>query len=121
MDDRRLLGDWGEAAAADWLYRRGYRLVERGFRCRWGEIDLIALAPDGVLCFVEVKTRSTSRFAQAREAVTPAKQHRLRASAALYLAQSRLDCPCRFDVAEVYPARKGRPGTPEIRYIINAF
>ena len=71
--------------------------------------------PAGTLCFVEVKTRTSSGFAQAREAVTPAKQRKLRAAASLYLAERRLDCRCRFDVAEVYWTSR------RINYIINAF
>lgn len=121
MDERKMRGDRGEEAVAVWLRRRGYQLLERQFRCRYGEIDLIARAGDGTVCFVEVKTRADSRFAQAREAVTPAKQRRLRTAAALYLASRGGDCPCRFDVAEVYPGAQGNWETPEISYITNAF
>lgn len=114
MDERQVLGARGEAAVAAALERRGYQVLERQYRCRWGEIDLIARSPDGVVCFVEVKTRSSAAFAQAREAVTAAKQRRLRAAAGCYLAEQVLDDePCRFDVAEVYGQR--------INYIISAF
>lgn len=121
MDERRRWGNQGEDAAADWLRRRQYRVLERQFRCRFGEIDLIAVSPEGILCFVEVKSRSGRGFAQAREAVTAAKQRRLRAAAGYYLSQKQLDCLCRFDVAEVYPGPGGGCLTPEIHYIINAF
>ena len=57
---------------------------------------------------MEVKTRSPQAIAPPRAAVTPAKQRRLRDAAAWYLAQTGEDCPCRFDVAEVYPAGPGR-------------
>lgn len=114
-DERRQLGDCGEAAVARAMARRGYAVLDRQYRCRWGEIDIVARDPAGTLCFVEVKTRTSSGFAQAREAVTPAKQRKLRAAASLYLAERRLDCRCRFDVAEVYWTSR------RINYIINAF
>ncbi len=119
MDERRRKGDLGETAVAQWLEERGFRVLERQFRCRFGEIDLIAWSPEGVLCFVEVKTRRSAAFAAPREAVTPAKQRRLRTTASLYLAGRQWDCPCRFDVAEVCPSGDRR--TPEINYIISAF
>ena len=80
MDERGALGERGEAAVAAALERRGFRVLERRYRCRWGEIDLIVRSPEGVLCFVEVKTRSPGAIAAARESVTPAKQRRLRAA-----------------------------------------
>ena len=121
MDERKLRGDRGEAAVADYLRRRRYRLLESQFRCRFGEIDLIARSPEGVLCFVEVKTRSAKVFSRAMEAVTPAKQQKLRTTAQLYLARTGLDCPGRFDVAEVYPGEDGLWDRPEINYITDAF
>ena len=69
MDERKERGDRGEAAVADWLQARGCCLLERQFRCRYGEIDLIVRDREGTVCFIEVKTRSSSRFAQAREFV----------------------------------------------------
>ena len=99
MDERKERGDRGEAAVADWLQARGCCLLERQFRCRYGEIDLIARDREGTVCFIEVKTRSSSRFAQAREGLGEAA--------------------CRFDVAEVYP--DGGWDRPRINYIISAF
>ena len=119
MDERKRRGDRGEAAVAAALERRGYAIAARQYRCRWGEIDLIARSPEGVLCFVEVKTRSPRAIAAPREAVTPAKQRRLRDAASWYLVQTGLDCPCRFDVAEVFPADAG--GRRQINYITSAF
>ena len=68
---------------------------------------------------MEVKTRTNVAMALPREYVTPQKQHKLRATAMLYLAERRLDCPTRFDVAEVY-AEHGFD-TARIEYIKNAF
>lgn len=120
MDERKKRGDRGEDAVAGYLRERGYCLLDRQFRCRYGEIDLIARAEDGTVCFVEVKARADSRFAQAREAVNAAKQRRLRTAALVYLAGRDGDCPCRFDVAEVYPGPGGW-ADPVINYIMDAF
>jgi len=119
MNERKKRGDWGERAVAEEIQRRGGVILERQYRCRWGEIDLIARSAEGILCFVEVKTRSPKAIAAPREAVTPAKQRKLRDAAGWYLAQTGLDCPCRFDVAEVYPPDQG--ARREIHYIISAF
>lgn len=96
-------GRAGEEKAARYLRRRGWRIAARNFRTRWGEIDLVA-EKGGVRAFVEVKTRADSRFAEAREAVTPAKQRRLIASAEAYLAAHPGELQPRFDVIEVYGA-----------------
>lgn len=117
MDERRRRGDRGEAAVAAALERRGYRILERQYRCRWGEIDLVAWDPAGVLCFVEVKTRGPDPLAPGREAVTPAKRRRVRRAASVFLAERELDCPCRFDVAEVRAGERDW----RIHYMISAF
>ena len=114
----RAEGTWGEALAAEYLQKHGYKLAAHGYQCRFGEIDLIAWDGD-TLCFVEVKTRTNVAMALPREYVTPQKQHKLRATAMLYLAERRLDCPTRFDVVEVY-AEHGFD-TARIEYIKNAF
>ena len=122
MDERKRRGNRGEAAVAEALERRGYRVLERQFRCRWGEIDLIAWAPEGVLCFVEVKSRTGARFVAPREAVTAAKQRKLRNAASWYLAQTgREEPPCRFDVAEVFPSARFGWDKPNLNYITSAF
>ena len=116
----RAEGTWGEAEVANYLRRRGYTLLAHGFHCRFGEIDLIA-RKDGVLCFVEVKTRTNLSCGLPREYVTPQKQQRLRKTAAWYLMVKDLDCPARFDVAEVYAAGPHPQKAARIEYIENAF
>jgi putative endonuclease len=102
---RQRLGARGEQLAADWYTAHGYTVVARNWRCREGELDLV-VARDGELVFCEVKTRSSDRFGVPAEAVTPAKQRRLRVLAARYLAEGG-DPPTvrrrgiRFDVASV--------------------
>ena len=118
METKAKLGPWGEALAAEYLRRRGYHIVATNYRSRYGEIDLIAWDGD-VLCFVEVKTRTNLDMALPREYVTPQKQNKLRKTAMMYLAEKRLDCCARFDVAEVY-AEHGFDEA-RIEYIKNAF
>lgn len=78
-------GQSGEAHARAWLEGRGYRTVAANWRCPSGELDLVMLHGDE-LVFVEVKTRTGERFGRAAEAVTPAKQRRLLATAAWFAA-----------------------------------
>ena len=115
------LGAWGEDRVAEALQDAGYRILRRNFRCRLGEIDLIA-EKDGILAFVEVKLRKNSRYGEAREFVTPEKQRKLRLAASYYLAgSSRVqELQPRFDVAEVY-APHGAEGPFTLHYLENAF
>lgn len=98
---RRALGAAGESAAARLLERRGYRIVEANARCRFGEIDLVAIDA-GVIVFVEVKSNRGGRFGAPEEMITPAKQRRLSRLAAWYLQRRGwLGRPARFDVVAV--------------------
>ncbi len=98
---RSRVGRSAEIAAAAELGRRGYRIAGANYRCRWGEIDLIAYDGD-TLAFIEVKCRRTSTFGAPAESVTPAKQQKLVLTAQHYLDAHHLtNTPCRFDVVEV--------------------
>ena len=105
---RQRLGARGERLAAAWYRAHGYTVVARNWRCREGEIDLI-VARRGELVFCEVKTRSSDRFGVPAEAVTPAKQARLRALAGRFLAELSpgrgRGWSLRFDVAAVTAGR----------------
>ena len=90
----RAEGVWGEAQIANYLRRRRYELLAHSYHCRFGEIDLIA-RKGGVLCFVEVKTRSNLACGLPREYVTAAKQERIRKTAAFYLMEKGLARPLR--------------------------
>lgn len=118
--DRRLLGRWGETQTADWLRTRGWRIIAAGWRCRFGEIDLIA-ANDKYIIFIEVKLRKSAAFAPARAFVDRGKQERLRTSAQLYLQEHPTELQPRFDVAEVYAPEGTATRIPEINYIEDAF
>ena len=117
--DTQALGRFGEEQAARFLRRKGYRIVQRNFRCRFGEIDIIARQKD-VLVFAEVKLRKDARFAEAREYVTAAKQRRILTAAQLYLTRCSDELQPRFDVIEVY-APQGEGGPVRIEHIENAF
>jgi putative endonuclease len=105
------LGARGEDAAADWYTAAGYKIVARNWRCREGELDLVARRP-GELVFCEVKTRSSDRFGTPAEAITAAKRRRLRVLAARFLATEpcrgsgdRRGVAIRFDVVAVTGGR----------------
>lgn len=116
----RLTGKWGEALVANDLRRKGWSILASGYRCRLGEIDLIA--SDGrFLSFIEVKLRKGVAFGTAGEAVDRRKQSRIRATAELYLAQHPTELQPRFDVAEVYAPEGAATAKPKLRYIENAF
>lgn len=118
--ERRLLGRWGESLAAAWLRERGWRVVAAGWRCRFGEIDLVAES-DKYIVFTEVKLRKSAAFAPARAFVDRGKQERLRTAAQLYLQEHPTDLQPRFDVAEVYAPEGMDTKRPEIFYIEDAF
>lgn len=85
VDRRQLLGRRGEEHAADYLRGLGWRILERNWRCREGEVDIIAHDPEtGALVVVEVKTRAGTGYGSPLEAITHAKAHRLRRLAAIY-------------------------------------
>lgn len=120
VKDTRLLGRWGETCVAEWLRSKGYRLAARGYRCRFGEIDLIAF-DERYICFTEVKLRRSAGFAQAREFVDRRKQERLRLTAEHYLLEHPCALQPRFDVAEVYAPEGISTKNPRIIYLENAF
>ena len=118
--EARLLGRWGEEKVAEWLRKKGYQVVAAGYRCRFGEIDLIAKRGK-YICFTEVKLRKSDEFAQAREFVDARKQERLRITAQQYLVETACTLQPRFDVAEVYAPDGISTKNPRIIYLENAF
>lgn len=117
MDARPELGRHGEDLAADLLERSGYLVVERNYRCRAGEIDLICT--DGeTLVFCEVKTRRSDRWAQPHESVDHRKQVRLRRLAAEWMSDRRPgSVRVRFDVVSVIVGDR----EPQISHLVDAF
>lgn len=99
---QKTMGKRGEDAAAAYLAKQGYRILARNYRCREGEIDLVAQEGE-FLVFVEVKARSSTAYGYGRDAITPRKQAKIILTARYYLMEHHPDepPPCRFDVAEV--------------------
>lgn len=108
-----LAGARAEDLCAELLRASGMRLLARNWRCRLGEIDLIA-EEDGTVVFAEVRQRSSGGFGGAAESITGAKRDRLLAAARLYLS-GRPNAHCRFDVFLV----EGDPR--QVRWIRDAF
>jgi putative endonuclease len=108
VDGRAEFGKRGEELACGELRRLGYRILDRRFRTRCGEIDIVARDGD-VLVFVEVKARSSGNFGHPFESLTWQKRYRLSRMAASYLFAKRLgDVACRFDVVAVRALESGR-------------
>ncbi len=120
MGRNNLAGAWGEALAAQFLTRKKYVVVAAGYRCRYGEIDLI-VRNKKYLVFVEVKLRKTADFAQAREFVDFHKQNRLRTTAQMYLSQHPTQLLSRFDVIEIYAPEGTATRNPIISHLEDAF
>ena len=120
MQNKRKTGAEYEEKAASWLEKQGMRILEKNYRCREGEIDLVAM--DGsYLVFVEVKLRAGSGFAEAREYVDHRKQERLRSAALLYLSQRETELQPRFDVVEIYAPQGLDTKRPTYNHLENAF
>ena len=97
-DARRALGAYGERRAAAWYEAHGYEVLDRNWRCREGELDLV-LRRGRTVVFAEVKARRTAAFGTPAEAVTPAKQRRIRGLAVRWLHESGVRAgELRFDV-----------------------
>jgi putative endonuclease len=108
MDQRQSLGKRGEDLACEELQRRGYAILDRRFRTRCGELDIVA-KEENVLVFVEVKARSNCSFGSPFESLTWQKRRRLSAMAESYLFLKRLSgVACRFDVVSILETGSGR-------------
>ena len=94
-EQKKLMGQLGEEMAALMLEEKGYEILQRNYRCRFGEIDIIAIRSN-ILVFAEVKTRSNSRFGEPAEAVTWSKQQKIRQTALHFLNT----CEVRFHGVE---------------------
>jgi len=113
-------GREGEKAAIKFLKKNGYRIIEKNFRTKAGEVDVIA-EQEKVLVFVEVKTRSGNQLGHPVQALTPHKQKKISMIARGFLSKHKIqDRECRFDVVSIL----GDPGAPkdwEIELIQDAF
>ena len=113
-------GAEGEEAAASYLSRLGWNILDRNWRSRQLELDIVA-EEKGTLVFVEVKLRKTSDFAQALEHVDVPKQNRIRTTAEMFLSQFETDLQPRFDVIEIYAPQGVQTKDPVINHLEDAF
>ena len=113
-------GAMGEILAARFLRGKGYGILSSNFRCRFGEIDIIA-SDKRYLVFVEVKTRREDSRYLPREAVTITKQRKLLQTAAMYMSRFPTELQPRFDVVEVVTAADDTMRVVEINHIIGAY
>ena len=113
-------GVLGEEVAAHFIIEHGYRIVERNFRCKGGEVDIIARDPvDKSLVFIEVKARRGLTYGVPQLAVTPFKQRQISKAALTWLSKNRLhDTNARFDVIAILLSGDG---LHKIEHIVNAF
>jgi putative endonuclease len=116
-DERHQVGEEGESLAVKFLKENGYKIIEQNYRCKLGEIDIIA-KDGGVLAFVEVKARRTDRFGVPKWAVTRRKQRKISMVALYYLKETeQMEEKARFDVVAV----RFLPHQQNIEIIKNAF
>jgi putative endonuclease len=116
-DERRHTGESGESLAVKQLKRNGYKIIEQNYRCKLGEIDIIA-EDDGVLTFIEVKARRTDEFEEPKSAVTMLKQRKISMVALEYLKETKqMEKSARFDVVAILLL----PEHSDVQIIKNAF
>ncbi len=111
------LGLKGEIVARKYLRKKGWKILDTNFQCRFGELDLIA-RDKNCLVFCEVKTRSEGMIALPQESVTYAKQQKMIKTALYWLQSENLDLPMRFDVIAVTADAQGRLA---VEHLENAF
>ena len=98
----RQVGYRGETLSIEWLKENGYKFIQRNYRCKAGEIDIIARDKDE-LCFIEVKTRSNLSFGMPQEAVNSRKLKKMMKTAQFYMkCKNMKEAKFRFDVVAVY-------------------
>ncbi len=120
--NKKDFGTSGEKRAIEYLKSNGYNIIATNYRYgRLGEIDIIAY--DGnYLCFIEVKTRSSLSYGTPAEAVTKAKQNRIKKLAQIYVSQNSLfEADIRFDIIEIFIAKDIKAPVSNINLIKNAF
>jgi putative endonuclease len=120
--DPKLLGRWGEKRCEKFLKKKGLKKLAHNFSCKAGEIDLIMVAPDRTIVFVEVRTRASrgqESFVPPESTITSAKKAKLRMTARYFLATHKVENrPFRFDIVTIVLGQKGRE---QINHYENAF
>ena len=110
--EKKQLGKAGENKARAYLKKSGYKILRSNYKNPFGEVDIIA-EKEGVIAFIEVKTRLTDIFGQPSEAVNSIRQRKYINAAKYYFSGRQMDCVVRFDIIEVFKDK--------INHIENAF
>ena len=119
LADRKLLGRWGEKHCEKFLKNKGLKKLARNFSCKAGEIDLVMVAPNRAIVFVEVKTRADENLIPTESVITHAKKTKLSRAARYFLAAHNIENrPYRFDVVTIV---LGQAGPAQIKHYENAF
>lgn len=117
LNQRQIFGEKGESIAVRYLKKKGYKILEKNYRTKLGEIDIIAKDKDTIV-FVEVKSRRSWQFGSPKGAVTPAKQRKISKVALYYLkTNDRSNARARFDVVTITATRD----KSKIEIVKNAF
>ena len=118
----KMLGNFGEEMATQYLQKQHYKVLDRNFNTRLGEIDIVALDKD-CLCFVEVKTRTTDRYGKPVNAVNYLKRNHLINTAKIYITKNKmLNYKARFDIVEVFVKKDdNKLEVEKVNLIKNAF
>jgi len=118
MTYQQEIGNFGEKIAADYLIEKGYLLLDRNYHTRYGELDLVMLE-DGIVVFVEVKTRTSETFGHPEESITPSKLEHLQNAGLLWLqAHPESSDDWRIDAISILMHRNGN--IQDIKHFINA-
>lgn len=117
--EKRKTGDIGEELTCEYLISKGYKILDRNFSCKYGELDIVA-ANNTHIAFVEVKTRHENPIIRPCLAVNKSKQIKIMKVAYLYLRKPKVNLQPRFDIAEVY-LKSDTNELHHINYIKNAF
>lgn len=118
----KLVGNFGEQYAVSYLQKQKYKIIDKNYRCNFGEIDIIAIDKD-CLCFIEVKTRTTCKYGRPANSVNFSKQRHIINCSKLYIFQKKLiNYKARFDIVEVFVKNDDNKfGVEKINIIKNAF
>ena len=115
---KQKIGKFGENISYNYLIKNGYKILDRNFSCKQGEIDIIAFSKQKELVFIEVKTRSNLKYGTPSESVTLYKKNHIISSSKYYIYLNNFfDTNIRYDVIEVYLYNS----TYKINHIKNAF
>lgn len=118
--NRAEIGAWGEETAVNHLTSLGYKIIDRNYHARCGEIDIIAQM-DNYICFVEVRTRAEDALVSGLESIDLRKMRKIFRTACVWLSCHKVDLQPRFDVIEITASKNAEKTVKNLTFITNAF